>query len=89
MFPDVNEGVVIKSVVPGSPAHKGGLLPGDIIVSFDDKTVKSTKDILTAVGYAIGRTIPVRVKRRGDKAPRTLQIVTEPIPEQLFQQRSG
>lgn len=85
IFPDVSEGVIIKSVVPGSPAHKGGLLPGDIVVSFDSKSVKSTKDILTAVGYSIGRKIEVRVKRRGESSPRVLSIVTEPIPEQIFQ----
>lgn len=80
LFPDVKEGVIVKTVVPGSPAHKGGLLPGDIIVSFDGKAVRSTKDILKAVGYTIGRRIEVRVTRRGEKTVRTLQLTTEPLP---------
>uniref|UniRef100_K3WPP6 PDZ domain-containing protein n=1 Tax=Globisporangium ultimum (strain ATCC 200006 / CBS 805.95 / DAOM BR144) TaxID=431595 RepID=K3WPP6_GLOUD len=83
MFPDVKEGVIVKSVAPGSPAHKGGLLPGDIILSFDGKRVRSTKDIQSAVGYTVGRRIEVQVTRRGEKAPRTLQLTTEPLPASL------
>lgn len=84
LFPDVKEGVIVKSVVPGSPAHKGSLQPGDVIVSFDGKPVKGTKDILKSVGYTIGRKIELKVKRRGESAVLTLSVVTEPIPEQIF-----
>lgn len=80
MFPDVKEGVIVKSVVPGSPAHKGGLLPGDVIIDFDDKAVRSTKDILGSLGYEIGRRIEVKVKRRGERALRTLHLTTEQLP---------
>ncbi|RLN91502.1 hypothetical protein BBJ28_00006447 [Nothophytophthora sp. Chile5] len=85
MFPDVKEGVVVKSVSPGSPAHKGGLLPGDVIVSFDGKSVHSTKDILSTVGYTIGRHIAVQVKRRGEKGLVKLQVTTEPLPSPMQQ----
>ncbi|DBA02957.1 TPA: hypothetical protein N0F65_005984, partial [Lagenidium giganteum] len=74
MFPDVTEGVIVRSVAAGSPAHKGGLLPGDVIVEFDHKRVRTTKDILGSLGYDIGRRIDVRVKRRGDSQLRTLQL---------------
>uniref|UniRef100_A0AAV1VLE4 PDZ domain-containing protein n=1 Tax=Peronospora matthiolae TaxID=2874970 RepID=A0AAV1VLE4_9STRA len=87
MFPGVKEGVIVKSVVPGSPAQKGGLLPGDVIVSFDGKKVLSTKDILTTVGYNIGRHIPVQVKRRGEKDLVELQVTTEPLPAPVQQFR--
>lgn len=87
MFPDVKEGVIVKSVAPGSPAHKGGLLPGDVIVSFDGKKVHSTKDILTTVGYTIGRHIPVHVKRRGEKNLVKLKVTTEPLPPPIQQVR--
>ncbi|RLN51007.1 hypothetical protein BBJ28_00019408 [Nothophytophthora sp. Chile5] len=85
MFPDVKEGVVVKSVSPGSPAHKGGLLPGDVVVSFDGKSVHSTKDILGTVGYTIGRHIAVQVKRRGEKGLVKLQVTTEPLPAPMQQ----
>lgn len=79
----MKEGVIVKSVTPGSPAHKGGLLPGDVVVSFDGRTVRSTKDILGSVGYTIGRRIDVTVKRRGEKKLRELRVTTEPLPAQL------
>ncbi|KAI9907790.1 hypothetical protein PsorP6_003976 [Peronosclerospora sorghi] len=82
IFPGVKKGVIVKSIVPGSPAHKGGLLPGDVIVSFDGKEVLSTKDILTTVGYNIGRHIPVQVKRRGENNLVKLEVITEPLPAQ-------
>ncbi|KAG7396044.1 Serine protease htra2, mitochondrial [Phytophthora boehmeriae] len=88
LFPDVKEGVIVKSVSPGSPAHKGGLLPGDVIVSFDDKNVHSTKDILSTVGYSIGRRIAVQVKRRGEKKLVKLYVVTEPLPMQQMHSRA-
>ncbi|KAE8876367.1 hypothetical protein PF005_g22522 [Phytophthora fragariae] len=44
------------------------------------KKVHSTKDILTTVGYTIGRHISVQVKRRGEKNPVKLQVTTEPLP---------
>ncbi|UIZ26473.1 hypothetical protein KXD40_001852 [Peronospora effusa] len=88
MFPGVKEGVIVKSVAPGSPAHKGGLLSGDVIVSFDGKKVCSTKDILTTVGYTIGRHIPVQVQRRGEKRLLKLQVTTEPLPAPLQQLKS-
>ncbi|KAG3034012.1 hypothetical protein PC116_g4262 [Phytophthora cactorum] len=87
MFPDVKEGVIVKSVAPGSPAHKGGLLPGDVIVSFDGKKVQSTKDILTTVGYTIGRHIPVHVKRRGENNIVKLKVTTESLPPPIQQLR--
>lgn len=85
LFPDVKEGVIVKSVSPGSPAHKAGLLPGDVIVEFNGKSVRSTKDILGSVGYTIGRKIDVTVRRRGEKALRSLQVTTEPLPTPLRQ----
>ncbi|KAL7680541.1 putative peptidase S1C, peptidase S1, PA clan, PDZ superfamily [Plasmopara halstedii] len=83
MFSDVTEGVIVKSITPGSPAHKGGLLPGDVIVSFDGKKVRNTKDILTAVGYIIGRDIPIHVKRRGKKDLVKLKVTTGPMPAMM------
>src|SRR5207237_1203674 len=32
-------GVLVGGVVPGSPAEKAGLLPGDILLSYNDKSL--------------------------------------------------
>lgn len=75
--------MIVKSVTPGSPAHKAGMLPGDVVVSFNGRQVRSTKDILGSVGYTIGRQISVAVRRRGEQELRHLQVTTEPLPAQL------
>lgn len=49
-FPqDIKSGVLIPSVTQGSPAHRAGLLPGDIIVKINDKPVSSSSDVTEAL----------------------------------------
>lgn len=43
------KGVWIERVIPGSPAEKAGLLPGDQIVSIDGKEMVKLKDVHEAV----------------------------------------
>jgi serine protease Do len=38
-------GVMVFSVEPGSPAKKGGLTMGDVIVKFNDKSVANFYDL--------------------------------------------
>ncbi|GAQ83340.1 Trypsin-like serine proteases domain containing protein [Klebsormidium nitens] len=75
-FPDVSAGVLVPQVIPGSPAEKGGLMPGDVIVEFDGQSITTVSEILDALGERIGETIKVVVRRpRGKNA--TLSITTE------------
>lgn len=57
--PAVGEGCVINSVSAGSTADVAGLMPGDVIVEFDGKPVKSFDDV----------TSRVRKHREGDVVP--------------------
>nr|CAH0099916.1 unnamed protein product [Daphnia galeata] len=43
--PYVKHGVLVWKVVLGSPAHWGGLQPGDVVVSINDKPIINTQDI--------------------------------------------
>jgi len=58
--------VIVVEVKPGSPAEACGLKPGDVLVSFDNRPVSSTSDIHDRLGYEIGRSIDI-VVRRGDQ----------------------
>ena len=42
-------GGLVGAVVPGSPAGKAGLAPGDVIVGVGGKTVSSSRDLLNAL----------------------------------------
>jgi S1-C subfamily serine protease len=48
-FGDTPSGGLVGAVVPGSPADKAGLSPGDVIVGVGGKTVASSSDLLKAL----------------------------------------
>ncbi|MGV3618473.1 MAG: trypsin-like peptidase domain-containing protein [Fimbriimonas sp.] len=43
------KGVVVEDVVPGSVAEKNGVRKGDVILSFDGKTIETPEDLTRAV----------------------------------------
>jgi serine protease Do len=62
-----NEGALVGAVVPGSPADKGGVQVGDVIVKINNTTIKEFSDLLQEVEKAsINSTLKVQVWR--DKA---------------------
>ena len=47
---DIGElGVYVTRVIEGSPAHEGGLLPKDVILEFDETSVRSYSELLRCV----------------------------------------
>jgi len=47
--PPVEEGVVIQDVVPGGPADRAGIQPGDIVVEFDGESIATDDDLVSAI----------------------------------------
>src|SRR5262249_17997865 len=43
------QGVLVREVMPGTPAEKAGLKAGDVIVRVDGKRVASTEDLRSAL----------------------------------------
>lgn len=59
-------GLILLTVEPASPAHEAGLLPGDILVSLDERPVTDVNDVLTALEPdRIGRPVMARLVRGG------------------------
>ncbi|HYV64897.1 MAG TPA: PDZ domain-containing protein, partial [Myxococcales bacterium] len=60
-------GVQVMQVEPGKPASRGGLLPGDVIVSLDGKAVRNVDEVhrLLDAG-SIGRKLAVKAVRGND-----------------------
>ena len=46
---DSKFGVLISRILENSPAERAGLLPGDIIASFDNEKVRNTRDLIRVV----------------------------------------
>ncbi len=63
-----DKGVLINSLTDGSPAAKGGLQPGDVIVHIDDRQVHSPGELVEAVGrHKPGDRIHVVYYRMGKR----------------------
>jgi serine protease Do len=61
-------GALVTMVERESPADKAGILPGDVILSFNDKPVQSSADIARQVAAAIpGSTAKIEVWRKGTR----------------------
>jgi S1-C subfamily serine protease len=74
-------GVRVVEVQPGSPAHSGGLEPGDVIVGLDKDIVTGIDDIARLLdGTRIDKRVSIRILREGRLV--TVDIVpTERLPD--------
>lgn len=72
-------GALVSNVEKDSPAEKGGLEPGDVILRFDNKPVASSSDLPRIVGSTKpGKQVPVEILRKGNS--RVLNIVLGEMP---------
>jgi len=59
-------GLLVVSVEPESPAEQGGVLIGDVLISFDGSPLQSPEDLIRALrSESIGKTVPMQVVRGG------------------------
>jgi len=72
-------GLLIVEVASGSPAERGGLLLGDILVGLDGRAVEDAEDLQALlVGDRVGRTVPVEVLRGGGLASLEVTVGQRP-----------
>jgi serine protease Do len=68
-----SRGALVADVTTGSPAAKGGVQRGDVIVSYDGKKVEESSTLPSLVAETpVGETVPVEVLRGGKN--RTLEV---------------
>lgn len=69
------DGAFVRQVFTGSPADKGGLLPGDFILSLDGKKVKNVEQLTRDVGDLVsGQSVVFRIVRGGKEQTLTVKI---------------
>lgn len=72
-------GLVVVNVEPDSPADRGGVLIGDILLAVDDRPVSDPGDVLAALGGdRIGQAIALRVARGGRDERLTVTVGERP-----------
>ncbi len=75
----VTGGAKITKIVAGSPAAKAGLKVGDVITSFDGKTITSADELTASVSAAkAGEKVTVTVKRGGSTQQVTVTLGVQP-----------
>jgi hypothetical protein len=73
------EGMRIVGVREGSPADKGGLKGGDVIVEFAGKQVGTIYDFMESMNqHKPGETVDVTVKREGEKRKLSVTLGSRP-----------
>ncbi|XP_051561389.1 serine protease HTRA3-like isoform X2 [Myxocyprinus asiaticus] len=59
-FPDIGSGILVHEVVPDSPAQKGGIETGDVIVKLNGRSLVSTGELKEAIQEDIPLLLEVR-----------------------------
>ena len=75
-------GALVREVVPGGPAGKAGLLPGDVIVGFEGRAITDSYELPLLAGEAgVGHTVKLDVLR--DAKPVKLSLLLELHPDSV------
>jgi peroxiredoxin len=86
--PEGESGVLVRGVVPGSPAERAGLALGDSLLMIDGKAVARPGDVIELVtAHRPGERVAVVLRRGG--VERLVAATLEPLPndEKLMQRR--
>lgn len=68
-------GALVSSVHPEGPAEAGGMRAGDVVLSFDGKTIDDMRSLPRIVAEtAIGKKVKVKVLRDGDIKILTIEL---------------
>jgi serine protease Do len=75
MYGFANGGVLVNTVTPNGPASKGGVKPGDVIVSIDGKSIKDGDELVADISSRkVGSTVQLGLLRSGAKENATVSI---------------
>jgi serine protease Do len=76
----ITSGVIVRSVVPGSPAAKAGLRPGDTIVAAGTRPLRNAFDWeAELLDLRVGESVPFKVVRSGNA--QTVNVTVADLPE--------
>ena len=75
------QGALIARVIANSPADRATLEVGDVVLSFDGRTIERSFDLPPIVGRTqVGREVPVEILRDGKAM--TLRVTTEELADE-------
>ncbi|PWS37436.1 endopeptidase [Falsiroseomonas bella] len=75
-------GAVITGILPGGPAERAGLKPGDVVLEIGDERVPNSRALLRRIaGLPPGERVRIRLLRDGREQTVTLRIAARPARE--------
>jgi len=78
-------GVLVSSVVPDSPAARAGLEKGDLLVSFNSRTIDTPSELVDVVRAArVGQSVSLAIIRDGQRRTLTAKLAVRPEDAQFF-----
>ena len=76
------EGALVRSVLPGSPAEKAGLEPGDVILKLNDQAIDTPTSLQgTVEQLSVGKSYPMQILRGGKH--QTLNVTIAEMPKDI------
>ena len=83
-------GELVRSIVPGTPGAKAGLVQGDVIVKVNGQQVTPEQTVSYLVANTpVGSRVPLEIIRGGKRATVTVQVAERPTEEQLARISGG
>jgi len=67
-IPQKTENIKIVGIAPGSPAEKGGLKEGDIVLAVDDKKISEMAEFTKLISEKKGKEVKLLIKREKDNS---------------------
>ncbi len=69
------QGALVAEVFKDSPAERAGIEQGDVIVEFDGKQIKESKDLPQAVAATpVGKSVAIKISRSGKVISKELKV---------------
>jgi serine protease Do len=79
-------GALVSDVVSGGPADECGIKRGDVIVAFDGKPIRESRELPYIVAStSVGKTVPVEVIRNREKMRAEVRVAELKIEEEYQQ----
>jgi len=73
-------GVVLRNILPGSPAEKAGLKPGDILIAFNGKPIQGPRGLVRQLAAtAVGAKVEIKVFRDQKEQLITVTLEEQPV----------
>jgi len=85
-LPARTQGVLLSGVLEGGPAAKGGVKPGDVLITVNGNPTKDVRQLLNQIAQiAPGNEAKLKILRKDKELELTVQTGKRPKPKKLAQ----